>query len=278
MATEEDTLASNDTSNDTSSAASDALHPDDAAWIARRSPTAPIVLGVLSIVLSPILLGLFFGPLALRAGIELRRQGVRGAGTIVAIATSLVGIIASVTTALLWGAVLSGVLLGRDAMRTAESWRGEEVRSAMVEARVAAGTVEIELARPAGGAPRHAILFVGVGWEPCAEALRTLGEAAAGRPEVPVIVLDREAPANEVEVFARQHAGVAAERFLFVGPVTTLPAPLDQAAAIPTLVIIGADGTVEYAIVGAHPTSDIEKLLRGDAARTKSGPRLQGVR
>jgi hypothetical protein len=95
---------------------------------------------------------------------------------------------------------------------------------------------------------------------------------------VPVIVLDREAPANEVEAFARQHAGAAAERFLFVGPVTTLPAPLDQAAAIPTLVIIGVDGTVEYAIVGAHPTSDIEKLLRGDAARTKSGPRLQGVR
>jgi hypothetical protein len=294
MATEEDTSASSDASSDASSkasskassntssnassAASDALHPDDAAWIARRSPTAPIVLGVLSIVLSPILLGLFFGPLALRAAIELRRQGVRGAGTIIAIATSLVGIIVSVTAALLWGAVLSGVLLGRDAMRTAESWRGEEVRSAMVEARAAAGTVEIDLARPSGGAPRHAILFVGVGWDPCAEALRTLGEAAAGHPEVPVIVLDREAPASEVEAFARQHAGVAAERFLFVGPVTTLPAPLDQAAAIPTLVIIAADGTVEYAIVGARPTSDIEKLLRGDAARTKPGPRLPGVR
>jgi N-methylhydantoinase A len=41
---------------------------------------------------------------------------------------------------------------------------------------------------------------------------------------------------------------------------------------------IAADGTVEYAIVGARPTSDIEKLLRGDAARTKPGPRLPGVR
>jgi hypothetical protein len=60
--------------------------------------------------------------------------------------------------------------------------------------------------------------------------------------------------------------------------VTTLPAPLDQAAAIPTLVIIAADGTVEYAIVGARPGSDIEKLLRGDAARAKPGPRLPGVR
>lgn len=270
MATEAKPPASND--------ASEALHPDDAAWVARKSPTAPLVLGVLSVLLSPVLLGLFFGPLALRAGIDLRRQGVRGAGTIVAIATSLVGIIASITMALLWGAVLSGVLLGRDAMRTAESWRGEEVRSAMVEARVAGETRQVDLAKPVAGAPRHAILFVGVGWQPCADAIRTLSEAAANHPEVPVIVIDRDAPAKEVEAFTRLHAVGGAERFLFVGPVDTLPAPLEQAAALPTLVVVGPEGVVEQGIVGAHPTTDIEKLLRGDAARTTRGPSLQGGR
>lgn len=256
----------------------DALHPEDAAWVARRSPTAPIVLGVLSILLSPILLGLFFGPLALRAGIDLRRQGVRGAATIVAIATSLVGIVLSVTTALLWGAVLSGVLLGRDAMRTAESWRGEEIRSSMIAARVAGVETEIDLAKPVAGAPRHAILFVGVGWDPCVQAVRALSEVAGNHPDVPVIVIDREAPAAEVEAFTRLHGTAAVERFSFVGPVTTLPAPLEQAAALPTLVIVGPDGVIEHAIVGAHPATDIEKLLRGDAARAKRGPSLDGGR
>ncbi|MEY3144313.1 MAG: hypothetical protein RLY21_2806 [Planctomycetota bacterium] len=274
MASEEHTSAS----GVSSSPASDELHPEDAAWIARRSPVAPIVLGVLSILLSPVLLGLFFGPLALRAGIELRRQGVRGAGTIVAIATSLVGIIVSVTTALLWGAVLSGVLLGRDAMRTAESWRGEVIRSSTVDARVAGVETQIDLARPVAGAPRHAILFIGVGWDPCAQAVRTLSEAAANHPDVPVIVIDREAPAQQVEAFTRLHAAASAERFAYVGPIAELPAPLEQAAALPTLVIVGSDGVIEYAIVGAHPTTDIEKLLRGDAARAPRGPSLDGGR
>lgn len=272
MATEQNQPAPADASVEATSA----MHPDDAAWIARKSSTAPIVLGVLSILLSPILLGLFFGPLALRAGIDLRRQGVRGFGTVVAIAASLVGIVASVTTALLWGAVLAGVLLGRDAMRTAESWRGEQVQSAMVDARVASATMQVDLARPVPGAPRHAILVIGVGWEPCAEAIRTLAEAAVAYPDVPVIVLDRESSADKIEAFTRLHGGDVTARFLFVGPVETLPAPLGQAAALPTLVVVGADGTVEHAIVGAHPTSDIEKLLRGDAARPR--PPVAGAR
>jgi arginase family enzyme len=71
------------------------------------------------------------------------------------------------------------------------------------------------------------------------------------------------------------HGTAAVERFLFVGRAETLPPPLDQAAALPTLIVIGGDRAVEHAIVGAHAREDLEKLLRGDAAKPAAG---KGVR
>lgn len=255
----------------------EALHPADAAWMARRSAAAPMVLGILSVLLSPILLGLFFGPLGLRSGIDLYRRGTRTAGTVLAIATGFLGIVLSITLALVWGSILSSVLLGRDAMRAAEGWRGREVRVAMMASLVDGAPREIDLSRPVEGAPRHAILVIGVGWEPCATAIRSLSEAADRYPEVPVVILDRQASAEEVRTFARMHGTASAERFLFIGGAESLPPPLDQAAALPTLVIIGANRTVEHAVVGAHPSLDIEKLLRGDAA-APAQPAAEGAR
>lgn len=266
MTAQQDQSAHDDPSSSAAEASGDALHPVDAAWMSRRSAAAPMVLGILSILLSPILLGLFFGPLGLRSGIDLYRRGTRTAATVLAIATGFLGIVLSITLALVWGSILASVLLGRDAMRAAEGWRGREVRVAMMDAGIDGAAREIDLSRPVEGAPRHAILVIGVGWEPCAAAIRSLSEAAERFPEVPVVILDREASAEEVRDYARMHGTAAVERFIFVGKAQALPTPLDQAAALPTLVIIGPNRTVEHAVVGAHPTLDIEKLLRGDAA------------
>jgi hypothetical protein len=249
----------------------DPLHPVDAAWMSQRSAAAPVVLGILSIILSPILLGLFFGPLGLRSGIDLYRRGTRTAGTVLAIATGFLGVVLSITMALVWGSVLASVLLGRDAMRAAEGWRGSEVRVAMMQSLAAGGSREIDLSQPVEGAPRHAILVIGVGWEPCAAALRSLSEAADNHPDVPIVVLDRGASAEEMRAFARTHGTGSVERFLFVGMAASLPTPIDQAAALPTLILVGPDRKVEHAVVGAHPSDDIEKLLRGDAARAGVG-------
>lgn len=249
-----------------------ALHPEDAAWMARRSASAPMVLGLLSVALSPILLGLFFGPLSLRAGIDLYRRGTRGAATVVAIGTGLVGVILSITMALVWGSILASVLLGRDAMRAAEGWRGQQVRTSMFDALVAGDARAIDLAKPVDGAARHAVLVIGVGFEPCALAIRGISEVADRYPDVPVVIVDREASTEDVRAFARQHGTASVERFFFIGRASALPAPLDQAAALPTLVVIGGNSAVEHAIVGAHPAVDIEKLIRGDAALPAEPP------
>jgi hypothetical protein len=248
----------------------------DDAWLARKSPAAPIALGILSVLLSPLLLGLFFGPLGLRAGLDLRRRGVHRVGTGVAIVSSLLGIVLSVATALLWGSILAGVLLGRDAMRQAEAWRGRQVPSTTVQALVGGTPTSLDLARPAQGAMRQAILIIEVGQPPCHEAVRTLSEVSERFPEVPVLVIDRVARAEDVWNFVRMQGTGAAERFICVGDVDALPAPLDQAAAIPTFLVIDKEGSIEKAIVGLHPAADVEKLMGGAGALPAESPQGGG--
>lgn len=242
------------------------LDPVDAAWLARRTPTAPIVIGVISIVTSPILLGLLFGPLGLRSGIDLWRTGVRRAGTVVAIAASLLGIVLSVTAAVTWAALLAGVLLGRDAIRAAEGWRAQPLARMTVDALHGNARTPVDLSRLKPGARRQAMLFVEAGADPCRDALRSLADAARAHADVPIIVVDRTGRAEDLRAFATAAAGPGAEAFYYVAPLSSPPAPLEALAALPTLVIVGADGRIEKALVGAHPTSDVEKLLRGDAA------------
>lgn len=248
------------------------LDPVDAAWLARKSPAAPIILGVLSIALSPLLLGLFFGPLGLRAGIDLRRRGVRGIGSVLAVATSAVGIVLSVTTALLWGALLSSVLLGRDAMRAAEQWRGREIASTTVAALVGGVPREIDLSRPSGTSPRRAILIIDVGQPMCDLAVRSLSEVASDFPEVDVVVVSRDDDPRDVWSFVRLHGLESALRFTCVGALDALPPPLDQAAAIPTFLVVDQNGAIEQAIVGLHPADDLRKLMGGAGALPDEPP------
>lgn len=248
-----------------------ALDPVDSAWLARRSALALLVLGIVSIATSPIILGLLFGPLGMRSGIDLWRRGTRNASTAAAVATSFAGIVLSVMSALLWGALLAGVLLGRDAIRAAESWRGEEIRSTELASLVGAEPVAFDPARPAGDAPRQVLLFIAVDFEPCADAVRALSEAARAHPGIPIAVVDQAARAERVQEFVRGVVGAGAEPFRCVGASASMPPPLDGLAAMPTLVVVARDGRIEKALVGAHPAADIEKLLRGDAALPAPG-------
>ena len=248
-----------------------ALDPVDSAWLARRSALAPLVLGVIAMATSPIILGLLFGPLGMRSGIDLWRRGARNASTAAAVATSFAGIVLSVMSALVWGALLASVLLGRDAIRAAESWRGEEIRSTELASIIGTKSEVFDPARPGGDAPRQVLLFVAVGFDPCADALRALSEAARMHPGLPIAIVDQEARAERVQEFVRGVIGAGAESFRCVGASASMPPPLDGLAAIPTLVVVARDGRIEKALVGAHPAADIERLLRGDAALPAPG-------
>lgn len=241
----------------------DELDPIDRHWLERRSAVAPIVLGIVAVVLSPLLLGILFGPLALRAGVDLWRTGTRRAGVLVAILLGAIGTATSIAAAMLWGSVLASVLLGRDAMREAERWTGRDVSAAQVEFPTADGSEPTRpLAMDALG-PDHerwAILFTDDGSEPCLSAAATLDGVAKAVPGVLAVVA---AP--------REAHGALTERFMREGirlPIVNVRAvpPLDAVAALPTLVVVNRSGRVEKALVGAHPVSDVEALLRGAAA------------
>jgi hypothetical protein len=89
-------------------------------------------------------------------------------------------------------------------------------------------------------------------------------------------VIDRVARAEDVWNFVRMQGTGAAERFICVGDVDALPAPLDQAAAIPTFLVIDKEGSIEKAIVGLHPAADVEKLMGGAGALPAESPQGGG--
>jgi hypothetical protein len=111
-----------------------ALDPIDQEWLRRRSAAGPLAFGVIGLVTSPLLLGLAFGALGMRAGVDLWRHGTRRPVVAVGIGASFAAVVTSVIGALLWGSVLTTVLLGRDAMRETERWRGRTVEAVQVRA------------------------------------------------------------------------------------------------------------------------------------------------
>lgn len=248
---------------------SDELDPVDRDWIARRSAVAPLVLGAVSILLSPLLLGLLFGPLGMRAGIDLWKHGTRRAAVVAAIALGFAGTVASIMGALLWGSILASVLLGRDAMREAERWTGRDVAAAVVEFRESPDrsmTASKPLSALDTNAERWAILFCDEGSEPCIAAAATLAECAARAPKVVAVAVapdDAIAPLAVRLRLEQIELRVAAFRAV---------APLDAVAAYPTIVVVDRSGRIEKALVGAHPAAEIDALLAGDAALPESAP------
>ncbi len=238
------------------------LDPIDQEWLRRRSAAGPLAFGVIGLVTSPLILGLAFGALGMRAGIDLWRHGTRRSIVALGIGASFAAVVLSIMGALLWGSVLTTVLLGRDAIRETERWRGRTVEPVEVATLSPDGGAATIPLRATGGAPRIAMLFVRVDSTASSEAIRTLVDALGRHPAVPALLVDPFAPAEDVRAFARG-SGLAAAA---VGAGTPLPPPLDGVAAFPTLVVIDASGRIESAIVGARTPADLDLLLGGAAA------------
>ncbi|MBI1302471.1 MAG: hypothetical protein GC172_01590 [Phycisphaera sp.] len=244
------------------SPARDDLDPIDRAWLERRSSIGPLILGIGSVATAPFLLGLLIGPLGLRAGIDAWRRGLRKPLVAIGISLSLAGVVASVVCAVVWGALLVSVLLGRSAMRETESWRGRTIERAEVAALLPDGEKTIAL-EPVDGDARLAILFVDAAFGPSGDALRNLLHATALQEGCTVLVIDPLRPAHAVEAFARREVGTASAAFLIAGESTALPEPLDSVAAFPTLVVLDRARRVEAAVVGVRPLEEVERLVRG---------------
>lgn len=244
------------------------LDPVDQEWLRRRSALGPLALGVIGLVTSPVLLGLAFGALGMRAGIDLWRQGTRRAIVVVGVSASFVAVVTSIMAALLWGSLLTTVLLGRDAMRETERWRGRTIEAVSVSAVASSGTPTSLPLRASGGAERIVLLFVRVDSETSQTAARALSDALARNPSVPTMLIDPLAPAEVILRFARA-SGLDAT---VIGQESTLPEPLDSVAAFPTIVVIDAEGRIEAAIVGSRSAADLDPLLQGPGAPPTKNP------
>lgn len=223
------------------------LHPDDAAWLQRKSTVAPLALGVIGLALSPLLLGLILGPLGMRAGIDLWRSGARSATVMVGVAASFCAVILSVIAALVWGSVVSTVLLGRDAMKVTEGWRGERIEPATAPF------------VPADGAERILVVIASGGNEPCRLALTHAAEALAKHPSCRLVLID----AGDAAGLLEREARAARLDAPVITALSAAPSPLSGAIAFPTTVVIDRAGRVESAVVGARPAAEIEKMLSG---------------
>ena len=258
------------------------LDPVDLAWLERRSSAGALTLGIVSILLSPLLLGLLFAPLGVRAAVDCLRRGARGPMLFMGFGLSVIGLLASVSSALLWGALLSGVLLGRDAIRSAEGLRGMSVEPVVIVARFDGAQRGLLLSAPGepadgslathpcvdatgGRAERFALVVLRLGTQPSVDALRELAIASNRHPKIPFVFVDQELDAAAIEQIALRVGGAVRQRDWFVGRESTLPPPLDGIAATPTIVVVDIHGRIESALVGVYPASDLEKLFRGDA-------------
>ncbi|MCE2883720.1 MAG: hypothetical protein LW806_02305 [Planctomycetaceae bacterium] len=244
-----------------------ALDPVDRAFLAQRFAGGPLIFGAISIVTSVCILGLVPGTLGLRSGIDLWRAGCRRAIVLAGIATSAVGIVASVIGALLWGALLAGILLGRDAMRETERWRGRTVDARTLDAWHPDGRQVVAWPIADAGTERLALLFITT--DPAidpvvtTQAIASAARVAAAHPTCRFSVVAPFALAEEAQATVLASGTPCA----IVHAPIDLPRPLDAVSAFPTLVTIDRSGRIEFALVGARGDDELARIFSGEAAR-----------
>ena len=232
----------------------------DLAWQRQRGKAAPLAFGVAGIALSPLLLGLILGPMAMRTGLDRWRSGLRRPVVAVGIASGFTAVVLSIVAALLWGSVLATVLLGRDALREAEKWRGQQVEAAEVATTVGAEPPARIALRPRAGDPRMILVAVDIGQGPSQELVRSLVERIPATLQV--LLVDRGGEGAPLAPWAAENG----LRLPVVPRDAVLPAPLDAIAALPMIVSIDADGRIEGALVGVRPAQELDALLGGKMA------------
>ncbi len=237
------------------------LDPVDRAWQRSRYAGGSLVFGAIGILASPILLGLVLGPIGMRMGLDLWRSGTRRALVAAGIAASLAATALSMAAALAWGSLLSSILLGRDAMRETERWRGRQLDSALIEIREGGVDVSRPL-RPTAPSGRLVLLVVEIDTAPCRQALEAIADLLPMHPDAEFVVF---APSASDESLAGFLSTLPAFRSALPGyaGATPLPQPLDGIAAFPTTIVIDGEGVIEAAVVGARTKDDWSRLLGG---------------
>ena len=245
----------------------DQLHPTDRAFLAQKFAGGPLIFGVIAIASSVIILGMLPGALGLRAGIDLWQRGVRRGVVVAGVVTSFVGIATSILCALLWGSILAGVLLGRDAMRETERWRGEVLEPFSLTAieSMSGETFSFEIPPKDDRVERVVLLLVGVGETPSAEAIATTVRVAERHPQCRLLVVTPLATRDVGKAFAT--IASASTAVAVVGNDAMLPAPINSVSAFPTTVVIDGEGKIEFALVGARNEDEVARLFSGEAAR-----------
>ena len=174
---------------------------------------------------------------------------------------SMLAVVCSVIAAVLWGSVLAGVLLTRDALRETERWVGMPVPAVEVAARGADGDRSRRIAAGEGRA-RLALVFITPEHEASDETLRILAELSPSFPSVGLLVVGTQSSVDATRR-AVLHSGLDVEA---IGGETALPAPIDAVAITPTIVVIDRDGRIESAASGGRPAAEIKRMLEGPAA------------
>ncbi len=245
----------------------DQLHPADRAFLAQKFAGGPLIFGLISIASSVIILGMIPGALGLRAGIDLWQRGVRRGMVIAGVVLSFVGVAASILCALLWGSILAGVLLGRDAMRETERWRGEVVEPFSLTAieSISGDTFSLEIPPKDERVERVVLLLAGVGETPSAEAISTAVRVAERHPQCRLLVVTPLSARDDGKAFAT--IASASTAVAVVGSDAMLPAPMNSVSAFPTMVFIDRAGRIEFALVGSRREEELDRLFSGEAAR-----------
>jgi|GEM_PF-1463787 len=245
----------------------DQLHPADRAFLAQKFAGGPLIFGLISIASSIIILGMIPGALGLRAGIDLWQRGVRRGMVVAGVVLSFVGVAASILCALLWGSILAGVLLGRDAMRETERWRGEVVEPFSLTAieSISGNTFSLEIPPKDERVERVVLLLAGVGETPSAEAISTAVRVAERHPQCRLLVVTPLSARDDGKAFAT--IASASTAVAVVGRDAMLPAPMNSVSAFPTMVFIDRAGRIEFALVGSRREEELDRLFSGEAAR-----------
>lgn len=244
------------------------LSAEDRAWQARRSTIAPLVFGVIGMAASPLLLGLVCGPIGLRAGLDLWRAGTRTVSVVIGVAASLLAVVLSVVAAVLWGSIVAGVLLTRDALRETQRWIGQPVAAAEVDALGADGLGRVQLATHDGD-ERLVLVFVAPDHPASNATLRMLADLLPKHPAVRVVAASSTHPAADV----RRAILEAGLELPAIGRDSILPAPIDAVAIMPTIVVISRDGHIVAAAAGGRPPGELERMLGGEPATSSDSQR-----
>ena len=210
---------------------------------------ASLVLGILSVLLSPVLIGGLLGLVGLTLGIVQMalgraRRGIVATGTFL----SLLGVVASVGAAYTYHRMLKSPAMDRTHTRTRSrgsayadvlgAWEGRPVPPLTL------GTVDGGTFRSEALKGRPMVLNFWATWcRACVKEIPDLNRLSA---DVLVVGISNE-PEGTLRDFLKTHT----VSYPLVS-ADDLPAPFDEVPALPTTVFVGPDGVIRKAVVGGQ--------------------------